>query len=268
MNRHFTGSKPQKGQGVSDSTFRGTIGTDDDDNVGAPPRWAAWMNASRRGGAFTPIASSSRFIPTPGGGRGTVGLWNDETLFPGTATPHQLEWASYVGNEVNDDMVANRDADAEHAWSDRANPTFARSDFAFGEINDAVIGGEFDATILEVAFHDSATDAELMRDAKVRNWVARGGRSRAAVRYFNQYSGNADQFPARVTDECADRPLPAMGMCGLVGCSGCGWNRRASGDGLRGLPLQRWQVFCQSDCRERRRNAEPDVYPRPSLGRA
>ncbi len=47
-----------------------------------------------------------------------------------------------------------------------------------------------DATLLEVAFHDNASDAALLRDPKVRNWVARGA-YHAVVRYMNQYDGGA-----------------------------------------------------------------------------
>ena len=39
--------------------------------------------------------------------------------------------------------------------------------------------------ILEVAFHDNTSDAALLRDPKVRNWVARGA-YHAVVRYMNR----------------------------------------------------------------------------------
>ena len=49
----------------------------------------------------------------------------------------------------------------ELPWFKRPRVTYARDDYAFGEINNKAIGDAFDATILEVAFHDSRDDARL-----------------------------------------------------------------------------------------------------------
>ena len=172
-----------KGVGV-DEFYRGGNSVDGDANVGAPTRWAAYMNNAPFGQAV-----HLSFHSNAGGGRGTVGLYNNESLFPNTATPNQQAWASLVGNEVNDDMVAIGAPPLEFAWNDRANPIFARSDFAFGEIRTSANGDEFDSTILEVAFHDDPSDAALMRNAKVRNWVGRAS-YQATVKYFNQFGAN------------------------------------------------------------------------------
>ena len=43
-----------------------------------------------------------------------------------------------------------------------------------------------DATIIEVAFHDDASDAALLRDPKARNWIARAS-YQAVVRYMNEF---------------------------------------------------------------------------------
>ena len=184
-----------KGVGV-DEFYRGGNSDDGDANVGAPTRWAAYMNAAPFGQAV-----HLSFHSNAGGGRGTVGLYNNETLFPNTATPNQFAWAQLVGKEVNDDMVAIGAPPLEFAWSNRTNPTFARSDFAFGEIRTSANGDEFDSTILEVAFHDNASDAALMRDPKVRNWVGRAS-YQATVKYFNQFGGLANNalLPEPPTD--------------------------------------------------------------------
>jgi len=174
-----------KGVGVSDF-YRGGNTDDGDANVGAPSRWAAYMNAAPFGQAL-----HLSYHSNAGGGRGTVGLFNDETLFPNTATPNQFAWAQLVGKEVNDDLVAIGAPPLESTWSNRANPTFARSDFAFGEIRSSANGDEFDSTILEVAFHDSSLDAALMRDPKVRNFVGRAS-YQATVKYFNQFGALAN----------------------------------------------------------------------------
>jgi hypothetical protein len=82
--------------------------------------------------------------------------------------------AQLTGAEINNDLTGIPVPPLEVAWYNRGSSvTYARSDYAFGEINNSVINNEFDATIIEVAFHDDASDAQLMRDPKVRNWVAR-----------------------------------------------------------------------------------------------
>jgi fibronectin type III domain protein len=172
------------GQGQSASIY--DTGSDDgSDNVGTPPRMAREMNREAAGSFFERLFLT--FHSNAGGGRGTLGLYNDSSLFPGTATSNQFRWAQLVGAEVNNDLSALTVPPLEVAWFNRgANITYARTDFAFGEIRNDAIGGEMDATIVEVAFHDNADDARLMRDPKVRNAVARAG-YQAAVRYMNQF---------------------------------------------------------------------------------
>jgi hypothetical protein len=99
-----------------------------------------------------------------------------------------------VGHAVNDELVAIGAPPLETAWSNRgssdASVTFARTDYAFGEIRSSANGNEFDATITEVAFHDNALDAQLMRDPKVRAAIARA-LYHATVKYFNTYGGSS-----------------------------------------------------------------------------
>jgi hypothetical protein len=165
---------------------------DGDDNVGTPPRAAAYMNDSTQGALTDRVFLS--FHSNAGGGRGVLGLYNDPVHFPGTDTPNQLAWATLVAKEVNDDLVAIGTPPLELAWNNRgSNLTYTHYDstnsansYAFGEIRDDSINGEMDATICEVAYHDSASDAVLLRDPKARGWVARAC-YQATVKYFNQY---------------------------------------------------------------------------------
>ena len=74
---------------------------------------------------------------------------------PTTATPNQLLLAKSLAQKVNDDMVA-QNGQFEHDWHDRGEKmTLDRDDIEFGEINNHYIHDEFDATIIEVAFHDN-----------------------------------------------------------------------------------------------------------------
>jgi hypothetical protein len=185
------------GTRVSSTNWRSSTTSDDESaNVSAPLRWAEYMNAA-------PLGQSVylSFHSNAGGGRGTVGLYNRDDLFPGTATPNQLAWAGLTGNEVNDDMVAWGSPPLEFAWFNRNNATTARSDYAFGEIRGDTNGDEFDATIVEVAFHDDPSDAALLRDPVVRQRIAQST-AQATIRYFNQFGGgnNLTFLPEKPTN--------------------------------------------------------------------
>ncbi len=179
------------GQGQSTSLYDTSL-EDGSDNVGTPPRMAREMNREGAGTATQRLLIS--FHSNAGGGRGVIGLYNNDLLFPGTATPHQLRLAQLVGLEINNDLVAIPAPPLESRWFNRgSNLTYARNDYAFGEIRHDTLGGEMDATIIEVAFHDNLEDARLMRDPKVRNWVARAA-YQAVVRYMNEFDGGLLAF--------------------------------------------------------------------------
>lgn len=161
---------------------------DSDDNVGTPPRMAREMNATGVEASIYKRLLIS-FHSNAAGGRGVLGLWNDNSLFPNTGTPNQLRLAQLLGLEINNDLTGIGVPPLELAWYDRGSSvTFRRTDFAFGEIRNDTLGGEMDATIVEVAFHDDDSDARLMRDPKVRNWVARAT-YQGVVRYMNEFDG-------------------------------------------------------------------------------
>ena len=160
-------------------------------NVSAPPRMARAMNRTSEGNLFKRIYLG--FHSNAGGGRGAIGLWNNAELFPGTDTPHQQRLAELVGAEVTTTLCGVTVPPLELPWFKRSTVSYARNDYAFGEINNRSIRDEFDATILEVAFHDSLDDAKLLRDPRVRDLVARCS-YRALVRYMNEFDGLLLQF--------------------------------------------------------------------------
>jgi hypothetical protein len=184
----------QNGLGVGQSTgLYDVAGSgDDSDNVGTPPRMSAEMNREAGGGFFQRVLvsfhsnASGSANPTA---RGVIGLYNDPTLSsdvaPNSGTPNQRQLAQLLAKEVNDDLVS-LSGRLELPWQNRTSLTYARSDFAFGEINNNALDGEMDATIVEVAFHDEPNDARLLRDPKVRDWVARAT-YQGLLRYFNQF---------------------------------------------------------------------------------
>lgn len=198
-----------RAQGVAESDYRAT----DEDRQAAisfSPRYAAYMNREADGrlqdGVFVSFHSNAG---GKGKARGTLGLFNGNNN-PKTATPNQQLLAKSLAKEVNDDMVA-LNGTMEHDWFDRGERvTLDRDDIEFGEINNLFINNEFDATIIEVAFHDNKEDAELMRTPTVRDAVARAT-YKGLIKYFRAVDGNktsATVLPPSVTDVHAESKEP------------------------------------------------------------
>ncbi len=182
-----------RSQGIPTTEYR--VSSDDGSaGVSSSPRYAEYMNREADG-----VLSDRLFVSfhsNAGGGRGTLGLHNTNS---GGATPNQFFLADTLGQEVNDDLVA-QNGQFEHNWFDRGNNVTFQANFNYGEINNFRINNEFDATILETAFHDNQLDAELMRDPRVRDALARAT-YQGTVKYFNGVDGGATDLtmmPGRV----------------------------------------------------------------------
>jgi N-acetylmuramoyl-L-alanine amidase/Fibronectin type III domain len=176
-----------RAQGISSTEYRASS----DDGaavVSFSPRYAEYMNVATDGSLSDRAFVS--FHSNAGGGtsRGVLGLFNGNND-PATRTPNQFLLASRLAQELNDDLVA-QNGQYEHNWQSRTTVTLDRSDIEFGEINNLYINNEFDATIVEVAFHDNQQDAELMRDPRVRDAAARAS-YQGLVKYFNAVDGGA-----------------------------------------------------------------------------
>lgn len=186
-----------RSQGIPNSEYR-TSSDDRDATIGASPRYAEYMNREADGALKDRVFVS--YHSNAAGGRGVVGLHNGTSS--SSSTPNQYLLANTLGAEINNDMVAQAGA-YEHNWDDNGtNVTFQHPDYAFGEINNSVIDDEFDATIVEVAFHDNELDAELMRDPKVRDAVARAT-YQGLIKYFRAVDANttpSTSAPAAVTN--------------------------------------------------------------------
>jgi len=164
---------------------------DSDDNVSAPIRMAREMNEEAAGNFYQRIYigfhSNASGLGTNSSARGDIGLYNNDNLFPGTATSNQFRLAEIIATNVNNALKRITVPPFEVPWlNNRSSLTYARTDFAFGEIRGDRLGYEMDATIIEVAFHDNVSDARLMRDPKVRNWIARAS-YQAVVHYMHQF---------------------------------------------------------------------------------
>lgn len=185
-----------RSQGVATSEYR--VSSDDRSaSVSFSPRYAEYMNQANDGSLSDRVFVSFHSNAGGGGSRGVLGLYNGAG-----ATPNQFTLAQNLGQEVNDDLVA-QNGQFEHNWFNRGNSvTLDRADIDFGEINNSSINNEFDATIVETGFHDNQLDAEMLRDTRVRDALARAT-YQGLIDYFRVVDGNTTpdiDLPAPVTE--------------------------------------------------------------------
>ncbi len=142
---------------------------DQGDNVGTAARWSAVMNRENVNNErwrrvyvewHTNAAGCS---PPPCSAKGTICLVS--SAFP---TTYQQSYATILGDKIEADMRLVDDQ-FEYEWGLRSNPYYG----GFGAISTYNNDDEFDATIVELAFHDNEEDAANLRNAKVRNAAAR-----------------------------------------------------------------------------------------------
>jgi Fibronectin type III domain len=184
---------PPFAQGISAGEYGTSV-------VSASPRFAEYMNREVDGALKDRVFISYHSNAGGGAARGVLGLYNGNND-PATATPNQFLLANTLGLEVNNDLAA-QNAQWDPDWHNRGSSvTLDRSDIEFGEINNDWINNEFDATIVEVAFHDNQLDAQLMREANVRDAAARAT-YQGLIKYFRSVDTNttpATELPPPVT---------------------------------------------------------------------
>ncbi len=172
--------------GIPASEYR-TSASDRSATVSLSPRYAEYMNREADGSLADRAFISFHSNAGGGAARGVLALYNGNNT-ASSATPNQQLMATTLGREVNDDLVAQA-GDFEHNWNDRGSSvTLDRSDIEFGEINNTYIQNEFDATIIETGYHDNQQDAEMLRDPRVRDALARAT-YQGLVDYFRLVDG-------------------------------------------------------------------------------
>lgn len=197
-----------RSQGIPTSEYRTTT-SDRNAAVSFSPRYAEYMNQEGVGTLSDRVFVSFHSNAGGGGARGVLGLLNGNNQ-ASAATPNQLLLAESLAQEVNDDLVA-QNGSFEHDWFGRSVVTLDRSDIEFGEINNQRIGNEFDATIIETGFHDNSRDAEMLRDQRVRDAIARST-YHGLVDYFGTLDGTTPDIdaPPRVTALSGETTAPGQ----------------------------------------------------------
>lgn len=189
-------------QGISDFAYRSSS-NDRSAAVGFSPRYAAYMNRADDGSLVDRAFVSFHSNAGNGNARGVLGLYNGNNR-ASAATPNQFLMANRLANEINVDLPS-QNGRFEHDWAVRNTITLDRTDIEFGEINNESINNEFDATIVETGFHDNVTDAEMLRDPRVRDALAKAT-YQGLVKYFAAVDASAGTTvsPGKVDDVWAE----------------------------------------------------------------
>ena len=95
-----------------------------------------------------------------------------------------------LARQINVDLRALNGTFA-YDWSTRTTYTGSG---AYGEINNSRALGEFDATIIEVAFHDNTQDAALLRDLEAAIARVQAGPKPLALYLFGQRSQDRERL--------------------------------------------------------------------------
>lgn len=210
------------------------VGTD---NVSAPIRMAEDMNADTNSyGTSVYVGFHSNATTgslTTATARGAIGL-----IHSTSPTPNQAGLATRLARQINVDM-RSRDGQFESPWSTRTTYTLTGS---YGEISNARAGGEFDATIIEVGFHDQAIDNALLRDPRVRDQLARSVYE-GTLEHFTDFPGTTSA-PANVT--LPSPPLQVAAVATADGSVTVSWvpGPSSSGgvDGVFGSPATAFRI--------------------------
>jgi MYXO-CTERM domain-containing protein len=155
------------------------------DDVVARPRFAAWEHEAGEDAIYLAWHTNA---PSPS--RGTLSIAFGNTYpccrgyddFAGTAGSLQLLDA------VHDELIADLRGAYDPTWRDAGKVTAA-----LGELNPAH-NAEMPAILVELAFHDTAADAEALRDPRFRQLAARA-MAQGIAKYFAAKDGRTLVLP-------------------------------------------------------------------------
>ncbi|MBQ7252938.1 MAG: hypothetical protein IJS32_10125 [Kiritimatiellae bacterium] len=181
--------------GYSSSLYDLTDYYDQSDNVGAPPRMAVNMVRTNGWARWRRVYIGFHSNAGSGSTRGTWGLYDTRTLsaYPSSYGLYQTNFASIVAKRCQTDLSV--------AAAEGIVPSWTTSSRIYGSSYGEIYGGSIylamDAIINEVAFHDNAYDAAVLKTLAGREWLARASARGTAEFLSRQYSAfpNALVFP-------------------------------------------------------------------------
>ncbi|MFH0794876.1 MAG: N-acetylmuramoyl-L-alanine amidase [bacterium] len=176
------------GTAYGTDVYGGSGGNDLTGDYAARPLMAAAMRQDDGQGYYGDLFIEMHSNASAGSGtaRGSTALVSN---YLGTTLPNQVDLASLVVTEVNNDCQIE-DESWEHPFQPRPYPVVTGN---YWYIDDSYLGNEMNATVVETAFHDNVLDVDLLRDPKFRNVMARAV-YQGIARYFNKFDANPLNF--------------------------------------------------------------------------
>ncbi|HSW44729.1 MAG TPA: fibronectin type III domain-containing protein [Phycisphaerae bacterium] len=206
-----------------------TTSDDSGDNVGTGARWGAEMNRTVfNNDRWRRVYLEFHTNSTPAA-RGMVTLITDWG-----PTTYQSQYAHTLADSFEADMAALNGQFEFNWWLRGIYNTYTST---YGAISTNNNGNEFDATIIEVAFHDNPTDAKLLRDSKVRNATARASLKGMIKFLRNNIPGST--IPLAFLPESPERVQVVTNTNGTVTVS---WTAPPSG-GANGDPATGYKIY-------------------------
>lgn len=135
-----------------------SLGMDRNKTIGAPPRFAAYMNRETEGRFSDRVYLS--FHSNAAGSRGALGLWNRD---PEQRPDFQEQLAEILGRVTNVGLQ-QENLPGLPIWSRRTRHQL--NHINFGELRRDNIQNEMSSTILETAFFDQPEDAQWLTDPR------------------------------------------------------------------------------------------------------
>jgi N-acetylmuramoyl-L-alanine amidase len=213
--------------GAPASVYNASSSDDRTDDVSTRSRFAAWLHQPGEESVFVSHHSNA----SGANARGTVTYVYGRNPVDGSYKPTAETLAlgsDKLARAIHDAMVADIRAAIDPTWKDRG----LKSAY-FGELNTSN-QNEMPAALLEVAFHDQADDAEMLKSPLFRQLVARAI-YKGIVRFFAERDGSA---PALLPEP----PVQLRAQNTGAGEVTVGWRPGPSG-GIYGDPARDYRVY-------------------------
>lgn len=169
------------GQGMSSDLYDRPTLDDNDDNVGAPIRMADYMDDETDGDFWDRIYLGFHSNADGGAGalRGPQGLYNTDNTVASQA--RQQAFAQALANAITNDFAyLDNGVGFNDPWANNSANLYGA---VYGELSEAY-NSNMNSTIIEVAFHNNADDAKLLRDPSARQYFSRSC-LKGLVRHLN-----------------------------------------------------------------------------------
>ncbi|MBA3817729.1 MAG: N-acetylmuramoyl-L-alanine amidase [Deltaproteobacteria bacterium] len=161
------------------------FGLDSSDDVVARPRFAAWEHEAGEDAIYVAYHTNA---PSPVRGTQSIAFGNTYPCCQGLDDFAGVAGSLELLHAVHDEVMADLKAVYDPNWRSAGKVTAA-----LGELN-TTHNNEMPSILVELAFHDTAADAEALRDPRFRNVSARA-MAQGIAKYFATKDGRALVLP-------------------------------------------------------------------------